>query len=181
MSLPSSKFLFVFDSILFFSCFYLASHYRDTGAVWVQARNGEVPPNAVIGGNESNGRPLYVARFVTKECQLAPGKLEPSHRSAYASCNGQEQSSNVYQVLTHPNQQELRWVPTNGNNLPTGALQAGGDYKSPLYIGRAPFQGGVCCGKYEPSHGCVYVPWGGKEHGVPNNFEVLCLTRVFLQ
>ncbi|CAF2634849.1 unnamed protein product [Rotaria sp. Silwood2] len=154
------------------------SCYRDTGAAWVLASNGQVPPNAVPGGQEGNGQILYIARFITKEGQLAPGKLAPHYQQAYASCGGKEQSSSVYQVLTYPNQQELKWVPSNGNNLPTGALQAGGNQQSPLFIGRASFQGGICCGKFEPSHGCVYLPWGGRENSVPNNFEVLCLTRI---
>ncbi|CAF5038410.1 unnamed protein product [Rotaria sp. Silwood1] len=154
------------------------SHYKDTGAVWVLASNGEVPPNAVSGGHEANGQPIYVARFTTKEGQLAPGKLAPSHKQAFVSCGGKEQTSTVYQVLTHPNQQDLRWVPTSGNNLPTGALQAGGDNRNPLFIGRASFQGGICCGKFEPSHNCVYLPWGGRENSIPNNFEVLCLTKI---
>ncbi|CAF0921206.1 unnamed protein product [Rotaria sordida] len=154
------------------------SQYKDCGVAWVSASNGQVPPNAVPGGKEANGETLYVARFITKEGQLAPGKLSPQNKNAYSSCGGKEQSSSVYQVLTHPNQQELRWVPTSGNNLPTGALQGGGDHRSPLFIGRAPFQGSVCCGKFEPTHGCVYLPYGGQEHSVMNNFEVLCLTRI---
>jgi hypothetical protein len=154
------------------------SNYRDCGAAWVLARNGEIPHDAVPGGHEANGQTTYIARFVTKEGQLAPGKLVPQYRQAYTCYNGKEQSSEIYQVLTHPNQQELKWVPSSGNNLPTGALQAGGDYKSPLFIGRAQFQGGVCCGKFEPSHNCVYLSWGGREHCIQNNFEVLCLTRI---
>jgi hypothetical protein len=154
------------------------SYYKDTGAAWVLARNGEVPPNAVPGGNEADGQTLYIARFVTKEGQLAPGKLAQSHRRAYVSCGGKEQSSEIYQVLTHSNPSELRWVPVYGDQIPTGALQAGGDHRSPLFIGRAPFEGGLCCGKFEPAHRCIYVPYGGKEHNIPHNFEVLCLARI---
>jgi hypothetical protein len=154
------------------------SFYKETGAAWILARNGEIPPNAVPGGHEANGQTIYIARFVTQEGQLAPGKLAPQYKLAYIGYGGMERTSDVYQVLTHPNQQELKWVPSNGNNLPTGALQAGGDYHCSLFIGRAPFEGGVCCGKFAPSHGCVYLPWGGREHCVPNNFEVLCLTKI---
>jgi hypothetical protein len=177
MSLPSSKFFF--DYLLYYF-YYLnkGSQYRDTGAAWVLARNGEIPPNAVPGGQEAYSQPLYIARFITREGQLTPGKLAPQYKKAYISYNGKEQNSDVYQVLTHPNQQELKWVPTNGTNLPTGALQAGGDYKSPLFIGRAPWKGGICCGKFEPTHGCLYLPWGDVENCVQNNFEVLCLTRI---
>ncbi len=177
MSLASSKFSFNLF-LNYFDYLNKGSQYKDTGLAWILARNGEVPPNAVPGGQEANGQTLYIARFFTKEGQLAPGKLAPSHRKAFASCGGKEQTSDVYQVLTHPNQQELKWVSTNRNNIPTGAIQAGGDYRSPLFIGRAPFQGGICCGKFEPTHNCCYIPWGDQENAIPENFEVLCLTNI---
>ncbi|CAF1613005.1 unnamed protein product [Rotaria magnacalcarata] len=131
------------------------THYKSTAAVWILASNGQVPTNAVIGGYDADGTTLYVGRFVTKQGQLAPGKVCTSHGCAYSSCAGVEQSSKTYQVLTHPNQTEqLKWVPTTGGNLPTGALRAGGGSgKDGLYIARAPFHGGVCCGKFEPGHG----------------------------
>lgn len=154
MSLASSKFSFNLF-LNYFDYLNKGSQYKDTGLAWILARNGEVPPNAVPGG-----------------------KLAPSHRKAFASCGGKEQTSDVYQVLTHPNQQELKWVSTNRNNIPTGAIQAGGDSRSPLFIGRAPFQGGICCGKFEPTHNCCYIPWGDQENAVPENFEVLCLTNI---
>ena len=82
---------------------------------------------------------LYVSRFITKEGQLAPGKLYPPNKAAYSGCGWVEQTSSVYQVLTHPNQEQLKWVPSSGNNVPTGALQAGGIVNDPLFIARAPF------------------------------------------
>lgn len=154
------------------------SLYRDTGAAWILAQHGEIPPNAIPAGHEADGRALYIIRFITKGGQLTPGKLTANTREAHVSHGGKEVSSDAYQVLTHPHPQELKWVPTSGNNVPTGALQAGGDDRDPLFIGRAPFQGGICCGKFEPSHNCVYLPWGGHEHRVTDHFEVLCVTRI---
>ena len=155
------------------------SHYKDTGAVWVLSRDGQIPANAVVGGREKDGCVIYVGRFYTKEGQLAPGKVYPPNGCAYSSCNMVEQSSKVYQVLTHPNQKEkLKWVPTTGGSLPTGALRAGGGYGNDgLYIARAPLNGGICCGKFEPSHGCAYLPWGDKEHSA-TSCEVLCITEL---
>ena len=183
MSLPHREFLFSSSSILIdrhiFCSKFLDTNYRDTGAVWVLAQNGLVPPNAVISGHENDGTMLYVGRAYTKEGQLAPGKVVPSHGCLYHGCGGTEQAARVYQVLTHPNQNEgLKWVPTTDGNLPTGALRAGGEsIRNGLYIARATFNGSLCGGKFEPAHGCAYVPWGGKEHSV-KQCEVLCVTAV---
>ena len=138
-----------------------------------------MPANAVVGGHEADGTILYVSRFYTKEGQLAPGKVHSKYGYAYNACGGIEQAAKTYQVLTHPNQNEqLKWIATTGGNLPTGALRAGGgDSKDGLYIARAPFGGGRCCGKFEPRHGCAYLSWGGKEHSV-TSCEVLCVTSL---
>ena len=150
-----------------------------TGAVWVLARNGELPPNAVVAGYEADGTKIYVGRFYTKEGELAPGKVVPKMGCAYNGCCWKEQSSKTYQVLTHPNQDEqLKWVATTGNNIPAGALRAGGSPgKDGLYIARAPLAGGICCGKFQPGDGCAYLPFGGTEHRLVN-CEVLCISTL---
>ena len=60
------------SSVNYSFLFMIETYYKDTGAVWVLARDGEVPPNAVVGGYEPDGTTLYVGRFYTKEGQLAP-------------------------------------------------------------------------------------------------------------
>ena len=116
------------------------------------ARNSEIPPNAVVGG-----------------------KAHSRHTSADASSDDEEVVSNIYQILTHPKQDELKSIPTQGNHVLTGTLQAGGDYWSSLFIGRVLFEGGVCCGKFALTCWCVSIPWGGKEHAIQSDIEVLCL------
>ncbi len=140
------------------------------------ARDGEVPPNAVVGGREGDVD-LYVARFYTKEGYLAPGKVHPKTKRAYIGQSGKEHSSNVYQVLTHPDQQQkLKWVPVTGGAVPTGALQGGKENNHVLYIGRAKHESHLICGKVVI--GNLYLPLNGREIRLSENYEVLCVTSV---
>lgn len=107
-----------------------------------------------------------MSQFFTKERQLAPGKLVPSRNAAYSGCCCVEQTSSVYQVLTHPNQHSaLKWAPASNGQTPMGAVQADGQPgKNYLHIARATFNSNVCCAKYEPGHRCAHLSLDGKEH-----------------
>ncbi|ALC40662.1 CG10527 [Drosophila busckii] len=65
------------------------------------------------------------------------------------------------------------WVPAANGETPPGAMQGGFDSSEQLYIARARHEGDLIPGKLHPSHGVVYVAWGGGEHG-HNEYEVLC-------
>ena len=55
------------------------------------------------------------------------------------------------------------WVPAEAGNVPDGAVVSGFDAGQDLYVGRASHQGELIPGKLLPSHGVVYIPWGGLE------------------
>lgn len=67
------------------------------GGLWVDASGGQVPPGAVLGGQDCSGEPLYVIR-AQHEGALIPGKLVASHGCAYVPWGGQEQGKPQYQV-----------------------------------------------------------------------------------
>lgn len=66
-------------------------------AIWVDASGGQVPPGAVVGGQDCSGEPLYVARAQHEGATL-PGKLVPSHGCAYVPWGGLEHGKPQYQV-----------------------------------------------------------------------------------
>lgn len=65
--------------------------------VWVDMTSGQVPPGAVIGGQDCSGEPLYVARAQHRGA-LIPGKLVSSHGCAYIAWGGEEHGKPEYQV-----------------------------------------------------------------------------------
>lgn len=64
---------------------------------WVDASAGQVPPGAVVGGQDCSGEPLYVAR-AQHEGAVIPGKLCASHGCAFVPWGGLEHGKPQYQV-----------------------------------------------------------------------------------
>lgn len=136
---------------------------------WIDVSGGQVPPGAVVGGQDCSGEPLYVIRAQHEGATL-PGKLVPSHGCAYVPWGGLEHGKPEYQVLVGgPN----NWVPTSGSNIPPGAFPGGqSEDGEPLFIGRVRHEGSMTTGKVQPSHGVCYISFGGQELGFPE-YEIL--------
>lgn len=127
-------------------------------ACWIPAANGEVPPNAVVGG--SDGEDMYIAR-AQHEGAIIPGKLVPSHGVAYVAWGGVENPKEEYEVLCDGNGV---FVPTSGGEVPPNAIPAGeSEDGEPLFIGRVSHEGTMTVGKVQQSHGVCYIPYGGQE------------------
>lgn len=139
------------------------------GQCWVAASSGQVPPSAFAGG-EDNGEPVYVIR-ANFNGGLIPGKLVPSHGQAYVAWGGAENPVQDYEVLCDfPGQ----WLATSGTNLPANAVPAGqSEEGEALYVGRVVHDGSLTVGKVQPSHGVLYIPYGGQEMSF-GDYEVLC-------
>lgn len=131
-------------------------------ACWVPASGGELPPGAIVGGQD--GEPIYIARARFNGA-LIPGKLVPSHQVCYVPWSGTENGVAEYEVLCGSGGS---WIPTSGDAIPGSAMPAGEtEDGEPLFIGRAAHEGTLTVGKVQPSHGCVYIPYGGSELRYP--------------
>ncbi|XP_061512839.1 uncharacterized protein LOC1278977 isoform X1 [Anopheles gambiae] len=127
-------------------------------ACWVAAANGEIPPNAVVGG--SDGEDMYIGR-AQHEGGIIPGKVVASHGVCYIAWGGAENPKAEYEVLCDFGGE---FVPASGSDIPPTALPAGeSEDGEPLFIGRVTHEGTVTVGKVQPSHGVCYIPYGGQE------------------
>lgn len=89
------------------------------------------------------------------------GKYVVSHGCCYIAHGGSEHAKHQFDVLCNGN---VSWVPTSNGHVPPGALQAGHtDSGEPLYVGRSCYEGSITVGKVQPSHGSLYIPFGGSE------------------
>ena len=77
-------------------------------------------------------------------------------------------------------------VAVNGGPLPPNAVQAGNETDLtvngptyPLYICRAPFQGGLHPGKIRSGWTACHISWGGTEHAI-STYDVLVPTFTFV-
>ncbi|XP_052893406.1 C3 and PZP-like alpha-2-macroglobulin domain-containing protein 8 isoform X2 [Anopheles moucheti] len=127
-------------------------------ACWVAAANGEIPPNAVVGG--SDGEDMYIGR-AQHEGGIIPGKVVASHGVCYIAWGGVENPKAEYEVLCDFHGE---FVPVAGGDIPPTALPAGeSEEGEPLFIGRVMHEGTLTVGKVQPSHGVCYIPYGGQE------------------
>ncbi|XP_050539649.1 uncharacterized protein LOC126904566 isoform X2 [Daktulosphaira vitifoliae] len=136
---------------------------------WVRASNGQIPPNALQGGFDTNNEQLYVAR-AEHNGALIPGKLVPSHGVTYVAWGGIENPKENYEVLCNCN---ATWIKANNGEIPVGALSSGHTEEGePLFVGRGKHNGCVTVGKVQPSHNVCYIPFGGEEVAL-DEYEVL--------
>lgn len=70
----------------------------------------------------------------------------------------------------------FEWLPASHGQVPDKAVSTGTDNGEALYVGRAPFQNSMTIGKIHPSHGAIYIPYGGAEIRLPD-YEVLVNTK----
>lgn len=65
---------------------------------WVRVRNGEVPSNAIRGGNEANGAPLYICRAKSQGLVYA-GKTRPGFNGCNVPESGREITIRDFEIL----------------------------------------------------------------------------------
>jgi len=143
-------------------------------AEWHSSAGGYVPPNAVEGGSDVNGEPIYVGR-ANDSGDLIPGKIVPSHGVCYIAYGGEERPHRTYEYLVQPHYGALRWVTAHNGAIPSGAVHGGRTSSGePLFIGRAFHEGSWVIGKIQMSHNVLYVPFAGNEVAI-SDYEVLCV------
>jgi hypothetical protein len=136
------------------------------GTAWVADSNGSVPDGALVGGID-NGEEVYIARS-EHNTALIPGKFIRGHTVTYVAWGGGEHAKNEYEVLVVPSG-SISWVPCSGSEIPPNSVPGGiSEDGEPLYIGRVSHEGTVTVGKVHPSHGSLYIPFGGAEVAYPD-------------
>ncbi|CAN7997444.1 unnamed protein product, partial [Ixodes hexagonus] len=130
---------------------------------WVRAADGNVPRNAVVGGQNLNGENFYVGRIMLRG-YIIPGKVLTSARVCFVSLDQMEFSSNIYDVLTKAPSAQYVWVRMGGCVMPRNAIVGGRTPSGePMYVGRHVHKGEMTPGKVIASHRCIYIPYLGKE------------------
>ncbi|KAJ1729855.1 hypothetical protein LPJ72_004756 [Coemansia sp. Benny D160-2] len=125
---------------------------------WVDARDGQIPPNALAQGVDQSGRPLFIARGAYKG-GVHPGMAAPHIPDGgfRLSWGGRAHSLNQYQVLCG-DIGSTRWEAVRGSSvrllmdrgvrLVHGGNEADGS--TPLFVAKASDNGAVVLGKTSP-------------------------------
>ena len=134
---------------------------------WALGQLGVVPFDAIVGGHEADGTPLYVCRGGQKEgYNVQPGKF----RSGWTGCDigfgGVETNVSDFEVLVSS------WQDTSGGYIPPNAIQGGYDGFTghfgelfPWYFCRAQISGTwYQLGKIGSDSGACLIPYGGGQY-----------------
>ncbi|EDV33113.1 uncharacterized protein Dana_GF23006 [Drosophila ananassae] len=137
---------------------------------WVHSSSHSgVPHDAVRGGHDVDGSPIYVGRAF-HDGENLPAKVIPSKGCAYVAHDGHEHQKGQYEILVG---HHYSWVPSSNGHVPHRAVESGHTRSGePLFVGRGHHAGSLVVGKVHRSHGCLYIPFGGQEIKI-HNYEVL--------
>jgi len=136
---------------------------------WVSSSGSNIVPGTIFAGRDADGDDIYVGRAY-HEGDLLPAKVIPNKSCAYVPFGGQEHVKYDFELLAGYG---YGWVPDSNGGVPPSAIICGRTSDGePLYIGRGHYQGSTTPGKIHPSHGCLYIPFGGQEVRI-HEYEVL--------
>ncbi|KAJ8705947.1 hypothetical protein PYW07_010724 [Mythimna separata] len=150
---------------------------RHKGYHWLPMKDGQLPPNAIIGGYDNEE--LYIARaYVTGS--LCPGKYVKSVGKAFIPFGGNEHiKEEDFEILCGYTNANATWFKVDSKYIPENAFiggRTGGDLEirgEALYVCKAEVETGkVVTGKgYGRTYLC-YLPNKGQEI-TASSFEVL--------
>ncbi|XP_032669896.1 natterin-3-like isoform X2 [Odontomachus brunneus] len=122
-------------------------------------------------GRDLDGSNLVVGR-ANHQGDMIPAKVKPDHNVAYVAHGGAEHTKHNFEVLIRA-PPVFNWVRSKNGNVPPNAVEAGRTSSGEmLYVGRAHHNRVPCVGKVHRSHGCLYIPYDGKEISY-RDYEVL--------
>ena len=132
-------------------------------AKWVDCSGNNIPDNAVRGGHEADGTPLYVAMaFHAESNEWIPGKVAAHLPGCHIPWGGEEKIIENYKILVHDSSVPglLTWKKFKDGKCPCNTFHGEPDE---LIVARAKHEGGVHPGKLHKSHNCCYISYGGQE------------------
>jgi hypothetical protein len=137
--------------------------------VWVAASDGNVPANAVVGGQESSGETLYVCRAIFENAEHG-GKVGRLLGGCNIGYGGQEKTLRDYEVLVE--RRPSTWVTERDGNIPEHAVPVGKELGVQMFVCRGRIENGVHSGKIKPDFHACYIGYDGREEAI-NPYEVL--------
>lgn len=143
---------------------------------WVARSGSSIPPNSVQGGNENDGRALYIVRALHNGSWY-PGKWAPHIEGGAIGYNGVEKVFQKFEILTLPTENkhcvDLTWHKCERGEVPDNALCV--DESMKFYVGRHEHHGGLHPGNIQGKKGTITVTYFWKQYDY-KQYEVLVVT-----
>ena len=145
--------------------------------VWVRGARGQVPPNAIVGGNESDGRLLYVSRAFYQGSDI-PGKTATHLPGCNIAVQGKEITiEEDFEILTGSNNYVWTELAQPSKLLTISPIVGGFEAEGrEIFIAKGKHKGFWIPGKYYSKQNVCRIPFGGEEV-LTEEFQVLCFKR----
>jgi hypothetical protein len=134
-------------------------------AGWKDSTGQQLPranPDALIGGHEQDGTPLYLCRAHYQ--QIQPGKFRPGFESCkFPWAGGETDQSNYYGTLYWDSLSPTWQAASNGQVPPNAVAQGNDNDGTPFFACRAYVGSGLHPGKIRKDWRGCDVPHGGTE------------------
>lgn len=144
------------------------------------AQSIPIPANAIFGGYDFDGTPMYVCSGIWNNAVYG-GKRRSDGNSCDMSYGGSEVFSSNFVVLTNPNQTNANHISkfyweasSNQQPIPADAVPTGFENGYSLYSCRASYNGGTAIGKLTNLKLC-YFGYSYIE-AFTSSYDVLALT-----
>lgn len=149
---------------------YSLSRFQILVSDWAPVR-GNLAVDGLHAGNEANGAPLLLIRTRWPNGSLQVGKYSTEYHMGYVPFGGVEhQVDRNLQVFTGSGV----WVDASDGQVPFGAIPGGRSAAGlPIYMIRAPFQGGLVPGQLNLGTRRAVISYGGRWH-IVGRYQVLC-------
>ena len=149
----------IFTLSLLFFVFATTSYSQSND--WVRARNSTIPSDAVLGGNEDDGRKTYVCRASSGGSYISGKALDDR---CYYNSESRERSVTRFEILVGSG---FSWRRTSNRDH---AVVAGSSNEENFYVCRVSDSGGLYSGSLQEGR-CYYTR---NNHGYSkSSFEVL--------
>ncbi|KAF5299416.1 hypothetical protein FQA39_LY11562 [Lamprigera yunnana] len=170
----------IFGILFFFSlclleggCFLYEEYY------W-QDFQGVIPKNALAGGKDINGKPIYIGQ-VLYASKLLPAKIYGNDNKAYYTWGVEYSTTKDIKILCAPHPERFKWVPTKKNEIHKlinhRPVRGGWEPGYDLYIGRAFYKSETLVGRVRvagvPTSNLGLYISADKKEVIVNDFEIL--------
>lgn len=131
--------------------------------------NDVKPRDAIVGGNDFDGCPIYVGR-AEHNGKMLVANIVPAKHSNFISWCGQQIIKVDVEILCGRN---LKWLRCNNHQIPANAVSCNDTNSgNRLYVGRGNFENSLIVGKISKIHRALFIPYKGSERRL-TNYEIL--------